>query len=221
MAVFRFDVSFKQVFLKKPLNALLISDLHLSDEGRNYFSQQAIEKTENMLLSLVKEINPSQIFVLGDLFHVTQQNTPYASQIMEFFRNLESEVFIIGGNHDQVLIDALSEEWSDSNLHIYPDTFLIYETGYEKIWFTHDGMNALLLHKSEVTDFITSLKRVYHIDTHDWLITGHTHLPCLLKEDKAASIGCFNAGKKYKPLSYGHATIQAKRISIKLQSMEI
>ena len=63
------DGSFKQISLKKPLNALLVSDHHLSDDGRSYFSTQANENTIRFFPILIKALKLDQIFVLGDLFH--------------------------------------------------------------------------------------------------------------------------------------------------------
>lgn len=214
------DRSFNQISLKKPLNAILVSDFHLSNDGNSYFSVQANKNTINFFPILVQELKPDQIFVLGDLFHGSQQNNQYVSRVMRLFSELEQEIFIIGGNHDEVLIAAQADAWPSATLHICLDLFLTYETDYDKIWFTHDGLNPYYLHNSEVPAFLTSLKHTYELDDHHWLITGHTHLPCLLGEVKVASLGCFNVDGHNQPLSYGVAKEIAHHISFQLQNAE-
>lgn len=214
------DGSFHQISLKKPLNALLMSDFHFSDNGNSYFSIESNKNTMDFLPILILETKPKQIFILGDLFHFGQKNSLFVSQIMAFFSELDQEVFLISGNHDKVLIENQIKDWSSNNFHIFPDAFLLYETHQDRIWFTHDGNNPYWLDKSEVPTFLTSLKRIYGLEEQYWLITGHTHLPCLVKEMKVASLGCFNTEGHNQLLSYGIVTEVANQITFSLHNAE-
>ncbi|MFW9856628.1 MAG: metallophosphoesterase [Candidatus Thorarchaeota archaeon] len=213
------DGSIRQICLLRPLNALLTSDHHFSNRY-GYFSVESVEETMKCFSRLIRETRPDQILVLGDLFHYGQENNHFVLQIMTFFRDLEQEIFLIGGNHDKVLIEDQIQKWSKDNLHIYPDSFIVYKTNQEKIWFTHDGNNPYWLDKQEVPGFLINLKKVYTLPKHHWLITGHTHLPCLINDSKVASLGCFNVEGHNQPLSYGIAEEIGDQISFSLQEAE-
>jgi calcineurin-like phosphoesterase family protein len=139
---------------------------------------------------------------------------------MSFFSELEQEVFLIGGNHDRILIESQIEVWSKNNFHIYSDYFLVFETSQGKIWFTHDANNPFWLDIPEVPSFLTSLKKAYRIPKQHWLIAGHTHLPCLIKDRRVASLGCFNVEGHNQPLSYGIVKEIKQQISFSLQDAE-
>ena len=70
----------------------------------DFFCIESTRETLKCLLAIIKELQPYQIFVLGDLFHYGQQNNRFVFQIMSFFSEVEQEVFLIGGNHDKILI---------------------------------------------------------------------------------------------------------------------
>lgn len=207
----------KQIIPSMPLNALLISDHHFLDNNFGYFSVNSTKLTMDCLSRLIAKFKPDQILVLGDLFHYGQKNNQFVFRIMNFFSELEKEIFIIGGNHDKELVENQIKNWSKNNFHIYPDSFLLYKNDQEKIWFTHDGNNPYWLDKSEVPDFLTSLKKLYKFSTQHWLITGHTHLPCQIKEKKMASLGCFNVEGHNQPLSFGFVKEIADHIQFSLQ----
>jgi metallophosphoesterase superfamily enzyme len=213
------DGSIRQISPLKALNALLTSDHHFSNKP-GYFSIESTEETMKCFSRLIEEISPDQILLLGDLFHYSQQNDQFVLQIMTFFSELEQEIFLIGGNHDKGLIENQIEEWSKNRFHIYPDFFMVYETDQEKIWFTHDGNNPYWLSKPEVPGFITNLKKIYSVPEQHWLITGHTHLPCLINDNKVASLGCFNVEGHNQQLSYGIAKEVGGQVSFSLQEAE-
>ncbi|MFX1284853.1 MAG: metallophosphoesterase [Promethearchaeota archaeon] len=214
------DGTIEQIILSKPLNALLISDQHFSDSNQSYFSIESIAPTMACLQRLITKVKPDQILILGDLFHYGQQNNQFVFQIMSFFSELDKEIFMIGGNHDKELIENQIKDWSKNNFHIYSDSFLLYEANQEKVWFTHDGNNPYWLDKSEVPDFIISLKKIYKFSVQHWLITGHIHLPCIIKESKVASLGCFNVEGHNQSLSYGIIKEIANKITFSLHDAE-
>lgn len=197
------DGSFNRILINNSLNAVLISDLHLVDDGSSYFSMNSIEQTLTVLPALINQVKPNQLFILGDLFHSGQTNNHFVVKVMKMLYEFPLEVFLIGGNHDRGLIYDLIVGWSKDNLHIFSDFFLTYETEYDKIWLTHDGKNPYWLEKSMVISFLEALKTVYKLDKQHWLITGHIHFPCILEANKVASLGCFNVGGHNQPLSYG------------------
>jgi DNA repair exonuclease SbcCD nuclease subunit len=212
--------SFRHISLKKSLNALLLSDLHFAQE-RSYFSYDSIQDTLQVFQFLLLKVKPDQVILLGDLFHRGQKKNDFVSQIMQVLHEIKPEVFLLSGNHDHRLINALKNDWDTSELHICSSSFLVYETTSDKMIFTHDGNNPFWLHKSEIPDFLMSLKRDYELNSRHWLITGHTHLPCLLEELKVASLGCFNVEAEKQVLSYGIVKESPPTISFKLQSHAI
>jgi DNA repair exonuclease SbcCD nuclease subunit len=212
--------SFRHISLKKSLNALLLGDLHFAQEG-SYFSYDSIQDTLQVFQFLLLKVKPDQVILLGDLFHRGQKRNDFVSKIMQVLHEIKQEVFLLSGNHDHRLINALKNDWDTSDLHICSSSFLVYETTSDRIIFTHDGNNPFWLYKSEIPDFLMSLKRDYELNSKHWLITGHTHLPCLLEELKVASLGCFNVEVEDQVLSYGIVKESPHTISFKLQSHAI
>jgi predicted phosphodiesterase len=209
--------SFRNIYLKESLNALLLSDLHFAQEG-SYFSYDSIPDTISVFQYLLLTVKPDQVILLGDLFHRSQKKNDFVSQIMQVLYEIKQEVFLLSGNHDHRLIKALKSDWDTSELHICSSSFLVYETASDKIIFTHDGNNPFWLDKSEIPGFLMSLKRGYELNSRHWLITGHTHLPCLLEEQRVASLGCFNVEAENHVVSYGIVKESPYSISFKIQS---
>ncbi|MHA2157046.1 MAG: metallophosphoesterase [Candidatus Hodarchaeales archaeon] len=218
--------SFKQIRLKKALNALLISDLHFTEPGNNhfiprYFSFESIEKTMSFLPPLITKIKPDQIFILGDLFHAGQSDNQFVTHIMSWFTHQEQEIIVIGGNHDRKLIPKLLQKRVYKTMQIITDPFLQYETKFDKIWLTHDGNNPFRLHKPEIPDFLVSLKEGYDLSQNYWLVTGHTHYPFMIEEKKIGSIGSFNYENSNDPLSYGIVREDQGQITLILDKIKL
>lgn len=194
----------KEIYLKEACNALLLSDFHVADDSSSYFSSRAIEETLAFLPILIKEEQPNQIFLLGDIFHGSVSYGSYVELILSSLLKIKQPVYVIGGNHDREVIFKSAEYWSKQNLHIFPDYFLKVQTkNGMTIWLTHDGGNGYWLDKTQVPDFINSLKQAYGINKSEWMITGHTHFPVVIEDVKVASLGCFNLEGHNQPLSYG------------------
>jgi DNA ligase-associated metallophosphoesterase len=109
------------------LNSLLVSDVHLGKSETfqaagipiaNTVNQQTLER----LRSLLKHLQPAQLFILGDLFH-----SKYAlvDEVLDawktFLSDINSTVTLIVGNHDRALVQQLQH----LPLNIHTDTLQI------------------------------------------------------------------------------------------------
>lgn len=93
--------------------ALLVSDVHLGKAET--FQSLGIPISNQMnaenlarLRSLCQQVNPRQLFILGDLFHSQQSLVPEVLTTWDsFLKEIEADVTLIVGNHDRHLMSAL------------------------------------------------------------------------------------------------------------------
>ena len=102
----------------KSERTLVISDLHLGWE--RHLSKKGVHvpsqtpKIKKMLLNLIEEAAPSQLFILGDIKDaITRVSMEEWKDIPEFFEDIQKqiqEIKIIPGNHDGNLEPLLPEK---------------------------------------------------------------------------------------------------------------
>ena len=95
-ALYKTSYSFYKASQKKPLNFVLLSDLHFSSKIKNHVLQSVIDFA-------LKE-QPDYILFLGDIVHCVDEldNEAQMRRFVSFFERLAfaAPVFIILGNHD-------------------------------------------------------------------------------------------------------------------------
>jgi DNA ligase-associated metallophosphoesterase len=96
------------------LGLLLVADVHL---GKSETFQQAgipiasqvNEQTLARLTQLCHQLNPQEIWILGDLFHARKGISEGLLQVwMQFLEGISASVHLILGNHDRALVPLLA-----------------------------------------------------------------------------------------------------------------
>ncbi|MEM7064812.1 MAG: ligase-associated DNA damage response endonuclease PdeM [Cyanobacteria bacterium P01_B01_bin.77] len=95
--------------------ALLLSDVHLGKAETFQMAgvpvaQQVNEETLERLRSHCAQVQPQQIFVLGDLFHSRQGMVPEVEAAWsKFLQDTDAKVTLIVGNHDRAALGPVFE----------------------------------------------------------------------------------------------------------------
>lgn len=94
-------------------DALLVSDVHLgkAETFQSFgipISNQVNQENLGRLRSLCQQLNPTHLFILGDLFHSEQSLVPEVLIDWDLFlKEVKAHTTLIVGNHDRRLISAL------------------------------------------------------------------------------------------------------------------
>ncbi|MEL6938646.1 MAG: ligase-associated DNA damage response endonuclease PdeM [Cyanobacteria bacterium J06598_1] len=95
------------------IGALLVSDVHLGKAETFQslgipISNQMNEENLERLRSLCQQVQPQQLFILGDLFHSKQSLVPEVLIAWDtLLKEIAADVTLIVGNHDRRLVSAL------------------------------------------------------------------------------------------------------------------
>lgn len=208
----------------KPWKALLISDMHLAQvDGDSYFPHDAEVRMFEALPRVVAGEKPDQVFMLGDIFHGTDQLTDewIDESISRFVSAIGPgiPIFLLGGNHDRRVFDRRGNAWQQAHsasLMVFngsraPLLLQVESTTGKHAFLTHDGGNNLWLSADQVVPFLLGLKEANGIDPATLLVAGHTHRVVDLSKaagtrgsSRVASLGCFTGCAKHSPgLDYG------------------
>lgn len=186
---------------------LIISDFHLGK-----FNDLLVE--ENLLINdlkqLVKEVNPTHIFILGDIINFTESCVD--EWYFNFFKMLENNfnlpIYIIPGNHDRLSKPSccFSRYKSDKLLKCIDTEFLeIQFNDNFSVFFVHDAKyDSNIYGMLPLKDWMNKIRSWDHgknIKKDDVLIFGHTHSNFDDDEDKNYAIGPFSVS--LKGTSYG------------------
>lgn len=192
----KLETNFTKIIVERDSKILLISDQHFSNDGESYFSEQAIKLTIDNITPLYSKINPDYIFILGDLFHGSQEHNDYFYELFPKLDSLGCPVFILSGNHDRKYYDNI-DFMAYKQVRFIDDYFITVSFLYNQfqeniVYLTHDGGNGLWLTLEQKKEFLHTLRKTYTIPESSWLIAGHTHYPFVDYELKESSLGCFN-----------------------------
>lgn len=191
---------------------LIVTDFHLGKF--NELENEEIKLISN-LKELVKTVDPSHLFILGDLIHhsdgVNDQN------YYDFFEKLENNfslpIYIIPGNHDRhpSLNDCFNRYRSSKQLMCIDTEFLEIKFNENfSVFLVHDakydsdvyGMLPLADWMNKIRNWKCCKKM---IKSNDVLIFGHTHANFDDEENKNHAIGPFSVslkGSSYAVISF-------------------
>ncbi|KAH3761774.1 hypothetical protein Pelo_6423 [Pelomyxa schiedti] len=189
-----------------PWKALIVSDLHLSMGNESYFPRHAQVQMFDTLRTVLSAENPSEVFILGDIFHFTNDINPEwaLDTVIRISELCRRKITIIGGNHDRHVFSQWGAQWSNllaDSIRIYDTKFIHLSSPHLRnaIILTHDGGNPLWLDPDQNNIFLLGLRGANGIPPNDILCTGHIHPQTnLLSTHKTASVGsCTSNGMAF------------------------
>ncbi len=131
------QLHYERVIYWPKRNALLIADLHLGKIGhfRKHgvaLPEQANDKNLQRLHSLMVELDPKEIYFLGDLFH-SDINKEWEAFLQLLYSHTSREFHLIIGNHDIIPESWYNSEGMFTHNKLVIDSFLFTHEPLEKI----------------------------------------------------------------------------------------
>lgn len=175
------------------IRALIFTDSHLC---KFYPFEENFAKLKNKILTLIEREHVNTVFTLGDLINIrTEGSDKKYLEIMEIFRNLPVQVFMIGGNHDRHILCKLQSPLP--NVHIIKTLALGIPHPNpppgtpKRLILSHDFHNHLRLQLNQIADWLYTFRQTlpHLINPDDYILTGHTHNTTMLSDEISASLG--------------------------------
>lgn len=192
---------------------LIVTDFHLGKLNELSYEENILI---NNLKQLVEVVNPSHIFILGDLIQYSESCTD--KNYFDFFKMLENNfplpIYIIPGNHDRYpqLNNCFSRYKSDKQLKCIDTDFLEIKFNEKfSVFLVHDAKyDSDVYGMLSIPDWMNKIRNwkccKNKIKNDDVLIFGHTHSNFDDDESKNHAIGPFSVslnGSSYAVISYG------------------
>lgn len=176
-------------------SALFVSDFQLRTSDLDVHFSLPLEGIEHLVIVGDLFNSPAEFYKMGSSDEERLANALATCIPAEF----SGTIFYIYGNHDPVL---QREEFlvGQHRIRFFKEFVQFVIQGTSVIVFhghqLHDGLIgggvswlAQKLHRP--LPFERLAKKRYGIDTHTWLVTGHSHVPAIDHENKIANTGSF------------------------------
>ncbi len=180
-----------------------------SHESSLLLRQKEIEESVYRLLDYVNDKQIPYVFITGDLFDHDHVAISKIERLFKTLADLETEVFIVIGNHDTFLHNSAFKNIRDyNNIHFLDHTNHVYNLekiavyGFSTRDFSKDTLleynknldtskvNVLCLHgdimNKQDDHYLTSLKTLETLD-FDYIALGHIHKHAFLSDSIAYS----------------------------------
>ncbi|KAH3745808.1 hypothetical protein Pelo_12795 [Pelomyxa schiedti] len=209
-------------------------------KDKSYFSRSNQDKMFETLGRVITSVSPSEIIILGDVFHSVSQKEAdpvWCLSIIEKFLSFGLHATIIGGNHDRWMFEKWGDQWQKKHpkhLKVVREKLMLAQDRAEthKFYFTHDGGTALWLSPLQEVPFVLGQRAAQGLQAGDCLCTGHVHRTHdMMEAHGCASLGsCTGSGSSFhyavfteaqqepaslEPGSAGRATPQQGLLTIK------
>ena len=188
-----------------------------------------------MLIALVNRDTPDEVWILGDLFHLSVHQMGYPLAQLERLQSaIPAHIVIMTGNHDADILQKSVQRFSSDHLEVVVTPFvkLVHAAGSiprggfggealppaegdpllttsSTIWLTHDGGNPTWLSEAECIPYLENIRTCWGIPRADILLTGHTHRVIVSEQGKTRSLGVWNIPGHGDTLNYTYARIVA------------
>ncbi len=170
------------IFIEE-LSALVVADLHIGyeqalEEQGVHIPAIQLKYIKKLLKEMIEKVNPDKIIILGDVKHefgsALRQEWNETLDLLNFLRDLDLEIHVVRGNHDNFLIPILKR----MNVPFHDPYYL--EKNY---LFTHG-------HKPLGIDILYSEKIKY-------IFEGHEHPAISIRDELGVKnkFKCFLKGR--------------------------
>ena len=191
---------------------LIIADFHLYESETSFEEDDLLIKN---LKLLVAKVNPTHVFVLGDIIHFLYYRSD--KWYYNFFNKLESNfkipIYIIPGNHDYSenppFKNCFDLYGCKKNVKCFEVEILEIQYSDEfSVFLGHDvGFNCSVHGKKNVIKWMNIIRNHKYcskiIKNNDVFIVGHTHENIDDDKTKNYSIAPFSVSLGFKNGSYG------------------
>jgi DNA repair exonuclease SbcCD nuclease subunit len=112
--------------------ALVIGDCHFYNA---YPSLNYLEEQFSVIRNIIDGNDPKIVVFLGDVFHFRKPDPETITRVLNFFSEIQHEVYIVRGNHDTAsksdeslvtILDILDRRVSNTNVTVIKDTEVIH-----------------------------------------------------------------------------------------------
>lgn len=182
---------------KNNFKGLVISDHHF---GLKMELQTSLSIFKSKLEQIIKNLNPTCLFMLGDTIDFHASNfTESIKIVFNYLEKLEIPIFLLGGNHDKERILKLNYKF-EKNLIFVKDTFIRIQhpksTGekYTGILMGHDLGNNFAVLYDDAPTFVKWMREVFdrYFKPGQMMLIGHMHKEVSLNEYDSYSIKQFS-----------------------------
>ncbi|KAK8899195.1 hypothetical protein M9Y10_001497 [Tritrichomonas musculus] len=192
---------------------LIVADFHL------HKTSQLQSYDEDLLIfnlrHLVKETNPTHMFILGDIIHFffNRKDECYFSFFQKLENNFSIPIYIIPGNHDydgfSLGKNCFGSYNNQKNVKCFDVEFLEIKFSENfSVFLGHDAHNNSFVHGN--SKIISWMNKIRHFNSckdrikdTDVVIVGHTHEDVDDDETKNYSIAPFSVSYNLDKGSYG------------------
>ena len=190
------------------IKILLLSDFHV---GKIYDINETIPILFKEIERLVKFEFPDYIFLLGDLVDGNCPNS--VETYIRILRNVlkfHRRTFIIGGNHDRQIVDAILQRVQlPSSLYLSKERYILLET-VPKIFLGHDWYYNMRVRDNVTLSFMRNIRnRTKAMNESDYMVIGHTHTQICDEQKVSCSIGQFSVDDN----SYKYSIIITRKLN--------
>lgn len=181
---------------------LIVTDFHIGK-----FNDFLKEKDTliSKLKQLVNEINPTHLFILGDIINYSESSPIewYYEFFNDFKKNILLPTYIIPGNHDRhpQFMNCFHQFNNDEHLRCIDADFLEIPFNTFSVFLVHDAKyDSNLYGMLPIADWMNKIRNwkccQKNIKKNDIIIFGHAHTDFDDEENKNHVIGPFSISLK-------------------------